>query len=278
MGSEYSVIILIMLAGVVCMAGCTTPPPVPEATPTPQPVSIPATIPPPPTQTQTVTIAPAVATMTTVVPATPAVPADPADVSKIQFIKYSDNDFSLEYPSTWKVSKSTYTINPCIQGGTVQNPNASRCYQSEITTIGPFDFNQYEEMKQSARIVTFTSADGKEKAVAFISDFRDNLAGNYVISPTCDWAKDLVTADYPDIGGAEVSDCRFAQSGNAMYSQYTLTAPQGSAEYPLAYTMKNYVTVHHLYEFAFISDNGNIQKYHDLKEYMFSSITPGDVP
>jgi hypothetical protein len=122
----------------------------------------------------------------------------------------------------------------------------------------------------------FISADGTQKLVAFTSDFLDHLDGNFILNPTLEWAKDRVTINYPDVSGSAVGDYQYSGSGKTMTSRHTVTMPKGSAAYPLAYTMKNFVTIHHDYEFAFISDNENIEKYKNLKERIFSSITLND--
>jgi len=62
-----------------------------------------------------------------------------------------------------------------------------------------------------------------------------------------------------------------------MTVRYSVTMPVGTKSYPLAYTIKNFFTVHHNYEFAFVSDNENIQKYRNLGERILSSITPNDI-
>jgi hypothetical protein len=206
--------------------------------------------------------------MIAIVNATPKAIADPIDVSQIQFTRYSDSDFNMDYPSTWHVSRSTYNAYNCISN------QGMKCYQNEIKTIGPFDF------KTSSRIVSFTSADGKQKIVAFTSDFGDSMTGYYTINPILEWAKNRVTENYPDVADTAVGDYQYNKMGgnsNIMQVSYSVTLPVGSAAYPLAYKMKDFVTSHHLYEFAYISDNENIQKYRNLEERILSSITPNDM-
>jgi len=225
--------LMIVCIVAIIVAGCTSTVSTGASTQaTTAPTSaVPTQIPSPVTTIETATPTTTVAIVTQ----TPIANPDPTDVSKIQFTKYSDNDFSLEYPSTWNVSKSGEYIG----------------------------YN-----------VTFTSADHNQKFVAYVFG---GLGGNFVVNPTCDRGKNEVSYKYQDLGGSDVSDCQYAQSGNTMTSRYTLTTPKGSAEYPLAYTTKTFVTVHDIFEFSFISDDVNILKYHDLKEYMFSSITTNDI-
>jgi hypothetical protein len=205
--------------------------------------------------------------------ATSMATADSTDVSQIQFTQYSDNDFSMDYPSTWNVSKSTYTSYFC-------NPTVTYCYQNEVKTIGPFNFKEDSTLKKPSRMVTFTSADGKQKIVAFTSDFLNGANGNIGIDPNIQWIKNRVTDNYPDVAGSAVGDYQYAKLGGNSYIMsisYSVTMPVGSEAYPLAYKMKNFFTLHHSYEFAFISDNENIQKYRNLEERIFSTITPNDI-
>ncbi|MFA4877782.1 MAG: hypothetical protein WC586_10235 [Methanoregula sp.] len=195
---------------------------------------------------------------------------DPVDVSGIMFVRYADSDISLEYPSSWTVTNSTYTSYNCVSTAT------RRCYQKEIKSIGPFDFREDAHMKKTSRIVTFTSADRRQKLVVFTSDFGDNFNGNYVLDPTLEWCKELITANFVDVSGSVVGDYQYSQSGNTMTSRYSVTMPKGSAAYPLAYTMKNYVTIHHTYAIAFISDTDNLEKYRNLQDRIISSVVPND--
>jgi len=199
----------------------------------------------------------------------PAEP-DPVDITAISFARYSDSDFVLEYPSTWNITTTTYTPYPCITDSTM------RCHQNETEKIGPFNFNDISIFKKPIRIVTFTSGDKKQKLVVFTADFLDNVNGNYELNPTLDWARERVEMIFPDITGSVVGDFQYYRIGPNMASEYTVTMPERAAAYPLAYTMKNIVTNHHVYEFAFISDTTNIQKYYNLKNRMLTSITTQD--
>ena len=270
------------VVGAICFAGCTSPHQAPAATLTPAAGYAATTISPTPLPSQTVTVAPP-ALATTPAAITPtAAPPDPTDITKIQFTKYSDNDFSLEYPATWNVSRSTYWQNPCISNSSTYAPATSdittRCYYTQIQTIGPFDFGEYSDaMKKPGRIVTFTSADAAHKVVAYISDFLDNQNGNYIINPDLSWVKDQVVTDYPDVGADQVGNYQYFRSGNTMCVSYSVTTTTSSTAYPLAYASKNYITVHHWYQFAYISTLDDIRKYNVLEAYVLNSITPNDI-
>jgi hypothetical protein len=271
-------LVLGLLISLALLSGCTqSPPPSPppqETITTPIPTPVPSSE----EITTTTTVPVTTVLVTTVIPTAtvagvneiPTAKADPVDVSEIQFKRYSDGDFSLDYPSTWSVVKSTYTAYFC------KATETTKCYQAEVKNIGPFYFSEYSNLKKPARIVTFTSPDSKQKVVAFISDFTDSKSGNFVLDSTLEWAQYQVTANYPDVPGSAVGDYQYATTGNTMFSRYTVTLPEGSLAYPLAYSMKDFVTTHHDYEFAFISDRENIQKYHNLNERIFSTITPID--
>nr|WP_321351576.1 hypothetical protein [uncultured Methanoregula sp.] len=264
-------VLLLVTAGFLFCAGCMLQksqdsPVVNTSQITPQPVntSVNVTV-----ATKTPVKPTPVVKKNTTVP-TPNATPDPVDLSRINFTRYSDNDLSLDYPSSWNVSTSTYTSYNCV--GTEKNP----CYTKEIRSIGPFDFYEDDHMKKISRIVTFTSADKKQKIVAFTSDYGDNFVGNYQLDPSLDWCRKLVTKNFRDVAESVVGDYHYFVSGGIMVSDYSVTMPKGSAAYPLAYTMKNWVTLHHEYHVAFISDNANIEKYRDLKDRILSSVTPND--
>jgi hypothetical protein len=269
------ILVLCLIACLTLLSGCTQTPSKPPEQGT---ITIPAIMP-----TSEITTVPISVPVTTIIPATSPTTmiaitkakfiatADPVDVSEIQFTRYTDSDFSMDYPSTWSVSKSTYTSYFC------KPIERTGCYENELKTIGPFYFGETDGLKKPARIVTFTSADGKQKIVAFISDFLDNANQNFGIDPDIQWVKDRVTDNYPDVAGSAVGDYQYDRSGNAMTISYSVTMPFGSDAYPLAYKIKNFFTVHHNYEFAFVSDVENIQKYRNLEERILSSITPYDI-
>jgi hypothetical protein len=267
------IFLLCLIAGLALLSGCTqTTSKPPEQGITTNPTlmltsGIPTVSPSVPGTTPTTSPT----TMIATVNATPSVKADPTDVSQIQFLRYTDSDFSMDYPSTWNIAKSTYTSYFC------KPVERTGCYETELKTIGPFYFGETAGLKKPTRIVTFTSADGKQKVVSFTSDVLDNAHQNFGIDQDIKWAKDRVTDNYPDVAGFAVGDYQYDRSGNSMTIRYTVTMPVGSDAYPLAYKMKNFYTVHHDYEFAFISDTENIQKYRNLEERILSTITPYDI-
>jgi hypothetical protein len=111
--------------------------PSPSASPTAA-MTVPATT---PTQVPPTTSSPVTTTGT--VKETMAAHADPTDVSQIRFVHYSDSDFAFDYPSTWNVSAFTYTPYFC------KSTEMIRCYQAELKTIGPFDFNENSFLKKT---------------------------------------------------------------------------------------------------------------------------------
>jgi hypothetical protein len=270
------ILLLCLIAGLVLLGGCTQTSKPPEkgitTNPTLAPTSeIPTVSASVPATTPTIRPTANPTTMVVAVNETPAAKADPTDVSQIQFLRYSDGDFSMDYPSTWNITKSTYTSYFC------KPIERTGCYETELKTIGPFYFGETAGLKKPARIVTFTSADGTQKVVSFISDVLDNSHQNFGIDQDIKWAKDRMTDNYPDVAGFAVGDYQYDRTGNSMTISYSVTMPVGSDAYPLAYTIKNFYTVHRDYEFAFVSDVENIQKYRNLEERILSTITPYDI-
>jgi len=208
---------------------------------------------------------------------TPTPEADPADISRIKFSQFSNEDFSIGYPSAWKVTTQTYIPYFCQNTVDISSSDYHVCYQNETRLIGPFVFHETYYTSSPARIVTFTSADGRLKFVAFTKDFIDSATGNLMLNPTSEWSRGVFNEDYPDVAAPNaIGNFRYFASGNSMASSYDVIMPADSKYYPLAYTMKNVVTVHHLYSFAFITDIENFSKYPDLKEWMIGSIITND--
>jgi hypothetical protein len=268
---NYPALVLVLLClGIVLTAGCTgqketaQPPLVTETTVlTPAATAV---TPPPLTLLTPVETA-------TVVPATsPA--ADPTDIHAITFLQYSDSDFGIDYPSTWTITSSTYTPDYCpaaFGSGKVE------CYADAVRSYGPFDFYGDENtFADTARIVVFTSPDGRLKFAAFTRDFRDYQSGNFKIDPNIDWIKNEFQKMYPDLFPTNyVGNYQYFRSGNAMAATYDARLPAGY--YPSAYSKKVVVTVHHLYSFAFISDTEGADTYRDLNQRMMSSIETMDI-
>ncbi len=134
---------------------------------------------------------------------TPLVKPDPADVSQINFSHYSNDDFSVDYPSEWNVSESTFTSYYCLNDLNPMSHNYTICYQNETRDIGPFDFySTYWDngvFQPTSRVVMFTSADGTLKFSSFISDFTPPAIGDYVLKPTLEWCKAAFEENPPNL-------------------------------------------------------------------------------
>ena len=197
----------------------------------------------------------------------------------IPFVRYSDNDFSVDYPSAWNITKSSYTPYYCTN---ILEPDSSTyhlCYKDETQVTGPFNYYDDSNLQKQKRIVTFTSADGRIKFVSFTADFFDGLDGKVMINPTIEWSQKQFENNYPDLTGYApnyVGNYRFFTTGNMVTSFYDVTMTRSTKYYPTAYTKKSVVTTHHVYTFAWVTDSENFTKYRNLKEYMVSSITVQD--
>ncbi len=208
---------------------------------------------------------------------TPTPGADSADVSKITFRQYADSDFTIDYPSTWNVSTSTYTPYFCSNVVDTERGYYSICYQNEMKTIGPFNFYEDDYLfKSPSRIVTLASPDGTVKFVSFTQDFLDQMNGNVIVVPSFAWVTDEFHKMYPDLYVFNhVGNYREFSLGNAKGFSYDVILP--ADHYPPAYTEEVVVTVHHLYRFAFITDSEDFRTYQTLKERMLSSIRTYDI-
>lgn len=236
------------------------------------------------TETTAATPAPTAAATTIPLPATPettasAVPAttpapDPADVHAITFLRYTDSDFDIDYPSTWTVSALVYTGDYCTEAF---GPGTVECYTNAVRSYGPFDlYSDAGTFADTARIVIFTSPDGRLKFASFTRDFVDYQSGNFRIDPNIDWIKREFQKLYPDLFPTNyVGNYQYFRSGNAMAATYDARLPAGY--YPGAYSKKVVVTVHHLYSFAFISDAEDADTYRDLNQWMMTSIETKDI-
>lgn len=273
-----------LIVAVVILSGCTSSQPPAAAAPTPAPQTMNATVPvtqvpapvPPASPATTPEISMTTDDTASVVSA-PAPRPDPTDVSKITFLRYSDSDFSVDYPSTWTVTTSTYTPYYCKNEVDVETAYYRVCYQNEMKSIGPFNFYQDDSLfKSPSRIVMLRSADGKVKFVAFTQEFLDQLDGNVIVVPSFAWVKDEFQKMYPDLFAINyVANYREFSTGNARALSYDIVVPAG--HYPSAYTEEIIITVHHLNRFAFITDNENFTGYQNLKQRMISSIQTHDI-
>ena len=254
---QYQGTVLIVLVIVVIFsAGCINQP-APE-------VSVPVptlTTPVPTTASPSVTITsiiptplPTVAATTAVVPITTQVPeADPTDMAEITFEYYYDNDFSVEYPSTWTIADST-------------EPPYS---------VGPFYIYDDPHFTPSYRVVTFTSPDTTKKFVALTQDFE--RAGTFTLNPTIAWSREMFQRDYKDLSAVNyLGNYKYFSSGTGMASSYDVTLPEGTQYYPSAYTIETIVSQLHAHNFGFFTDTANFNKYRNLKEIMIGSVKTPD--
>ena len=284
--------LLIICIGMVFFAGCTN-------TGSKNATTQVTTVPTPTIPTQTpLLIETAIPTTTVaIVDETTLVKPDPTDVSKINFSHYSNNDFSIDYPSEWNVSESTFTSYFCKNDLNPMSHNYTICYQNETRNIGPFDF--YETywnngvLQPTSRVVMFTSADGTLKFSSFTSDFTPPAIGDYILKPTLDWCRTQFEYNYPNLTASDyIENYKYFEQGNgnnrAMRSRYDVTMPKDVAlptgvimpmdpkDYPLKTTVEVSITIHHDYYFAFMDHNKDSNKYQNLGEYIISSITTTD--
>jgi len=273
---------IVLLVEVVITAGCISEDKNAAVTPTPVPTptsSIPTiVITPEITPSVSPTITPNVTITTSITPTnTPTPKPDPTDVSEIKFLRYSDSDFSVDYPSTWTITKSTYTPYYCKSVFDTSRKDYHVCYENETKSIGPFYFSEDDNIKKISRIVTFTSADGKLKFVSFTQDFLETMSGNYMLKPNMDWARAQFEDRYPNLTASTyITNYKYYQSQNVLVSTFDVKLPEGSNYLPSAYSEKTMVTLHHVGYFAFITDNENFDKYRDLKNKIISSSKTND--
>jgi hypothetical protein len=275
--------LIVLLVAVLIITGCVsenksnlTPN---QTTPTPT-TSIPTTVITPEITTSIIsTITPNITTTQSITPTnTPTPKPDPTDVSEIKFLHYSDSDFSVDYPSTWIITKSTYTPYYCKSVLDTSRNDYHVCFENETKSFGPFDFYPEDNLKKQSRIVTFTSADGKLKFVSFTTDFLDHMSGNWMLNPNVDWARSEFELRYPDLAASTyILNYKYFKNENMLTSTFDVKLPETSKYFPSAYTEKVIVTLHRDNSYAFITDNENFDKYRNLKDRIISSIKPNDM-
>jgi len=268
------IVLVILCIAAIFGVGCTNQTaPLQTPTPTPVPTPVVPQVMTTPIATPHETTTPASVPVTTLPP-----PADPSDISEITFLRYSDSDFSVDYPSPWTITHSTYTPYYCKNVLDTSRSDYHVCFENETKTIGPFDFYEDDNIQKPSRIVMFTSADGTLKFVSFTSDFRENMNGYWVLDPSVDWAKNEFELRYPNLSASTyVTNYKYFRSENILTSTFDVRLPENPKYYPEAYTEKSIVTLHHVYTFAFITTKENFDKYRNLKERILSSIKPNDV-
>ena len=254
---QYPGTVLVALVIVVIFsAGCINQPAPQASVPTTIPTTpVPTTASPSVAATSIIpTPLPTVATTTVVVPLTTQVPeADPTDVSQITFEFYYDNDFSVEYPSTWAIGTSVNIPYP----------------------VGPFYVSNDPRFNPQYRVVTFTSPDSTKKFVALTQDVE--RAGTYTLTPTIDRARQMFQRDYPGLSASTyLGNYRYFSSGTGMASSYDVTLPGGTQYYPSAYTIETIASQLHVHNFGFFTDMADFDKYRNLKEIMIGSVKTPD--
>jgi hypothetical protein len=256
MNQYQGTVLIVLVIVVIFAAGCTNQPspvtPVPAATPT---TPVPTTASPSVAITSIIpTTVPTIATTTAVVPVTTQVPeADPTDMSAITFETYYDNDFSVEYPSTWTIDTLMNIPYP----------------------VGPFYVYNDPHFNPQYRVVTFTSPDHTKKFVALTQDFE--RAGTFTLNPTIEWARQMFQRDYPDLSASNyLGSYKYFSSGTGMASTYDVTLPEGTQYYPSAYSIETIVSQLHAHNFGFFTDIANFNKYRNLKEIMIGSVKTPD--
>ena len=254
--NNYSGIILAFLVTVVIFTtGCMNQPApgvtVPATTPT---TPVPTTTSPSVDVTSIIpTTVPTVATTTIVTTTTTLPEADPTDMSQITFEFYYDNDFSVEYPSTWTIGTSVNIPYP----------------------VGPFYVNNDPRFNPQYRVVTFTSPDGTKKFVALTQDFE--RAGTFTFNPTIDRARQMFQRDYPGLSALTyLGNYKYFSVGTGMASSYDVTLPEGTQYYPSAYTIETIVSQLHVHNFGFFTDTADFNTYRNLKDIMIGSVKTPD--
>ncbi len=253
---QYPGIILVFLVIVVIFsAGCTNQPaPVTSVPATTLTTPVTTTASQSVTTTTIIPTSPPTIPPTTVVPVTAQIPGpDPTDMAEITFEFYYDNDFSVEYPSTWTIADPTETPYP----------------------VGPFYVYDDPRFTSSYRVVTFTSPDATKKFVALTQDFE--RAGTFTLNPTIAWTREMFQRDYKDLSAVNyLGNYKYFSSGTGMASSYDVTLPEGTQYYPSAYTIKTIVSERHVFNFGFFTDTANFNKYRNLGEIMIGSVKTPD--
>jgi hypothetical protein len=258
---NYNLIIGILIILVFC-AGCEslgitiTPEETPTPIPTPTPTAVKTLIKltPVPTETEEVieeeTPIEEITDEVTEVPTeeiTPEETPTPELKSTISSIYtgYSDADFSVDYPSNWKVKTTTIT--------TPDSPLINRA-----------------SLKSDARMVKFGVSDTVNFTI-IVSDFITQ--GNNAFDPSISNIAASITKQFPDVSGqTTISNYqkKYTTQYQTQYIIYDITLPPTSKSYPYAYTELDLASSSKFYMVRF-NTNGNLEAYRDVTYRMFST-------
>jgi hypothetical protein len=179
---------------------------------------------------------------------TPSLTPTPAEsnISAVTFTKYYDDDFSIEYPNTWKEQISTV--------------NSDNLYIPKMAKV-----------KATTRVITLDSGDGTTKFTAYTSDFI--VPGIYDLDTSIYWAQQSVTPRFFDVSGstALTNYEKHFTAFQSPYITFDVIIPPDTASYPFSYTERYQVSYSHYYIFEF-SNNGTINDYKDIKKHMLDSL------
>lgn len=172
---------------------------------------------------------------------------------------FSNEDFTVLFPSDWVVSSNTILLNysELIPEGTDNTENP-------LSNINP-----------RTRQVTFQSNENDNvQFIALVSDYYIKNKNDQIELKSY-WQHTITPRFYDVYGGnAEVFTnfvADYTDSFHTPYVSFDVTIPSNSVYYPLAYTERDQVSYSHSYTFRF-NTPGVLSEYRVIKNTMFNSL------
>lgn len=181
-------------------------------------------------------------------PSDSILPPTETNITKINFTRYYDDDFSIDYPDTWKAPAVATAINS--EG--LYIPKTAR-------------------IKTTSRVVTLDGRDNQTKFIATTTDFI--VPGIYDLDPSIEWCRMSITPKFTDVSYTALSNYekKFTTLYLTPYVTFDVVLPSTAKDYPYSYTERYLVSYNHYYIFQFIT-RGDLEEYKELRDHMLLSL------
>jgi len=186
----------------------------------------------------------------------PIPPAEP-NTENINFTHFRNEYFMAEYPSTWTVENESISLST-----------------PEIMQFG------VDVFKRDARVVSFQSEDRNVSMRILVKDWIVPHKSHY-FQPTIASTRDEVRKLYPNATiDSSVFNYQYTKNDQNIFTiKYDVIFQDSSEYYPYAYTEEMWITFNHQWSTKFITRNGNLDDYKELRNRMMRSVkTEGNQP
>jgi hypothetical protein len=163
------------------------------------------------------------------------------------YLKYSDNDFSISYPSNWSYENSTVNF---------------------MTS----SMNSETSFETKARKTVFHGVNSSVNLTVVVADLMVPGTGRF--RTDINSCADSAGASFDGIDGMSSLahySLKYTNEFHTPYVRFDIVLPEQAAAYPLAYTEQDLMSYNHYYQFRFYTP-GTATDYDNFRDYMLLSI------